>query len=424
MKIEKITLCNLTSIEGEHTIDFTQEPLRSASLFAITGDTGAGKSTLLDAICLALYNKAPRFENAETIAAPDLEQEAPGALRLQARDVRHMLRRGQKEGHAQVVFSTPDGARYAAGWYLRVKRTGNYDRVTRTLRCLAPRKKDFPEQEIDTAITQIIGLDYTQFTRTVMLAQNSFSNFLKARREEKSQLLEKLTGTEIYGRISQTIYQQTAQARQNYEALESELKGIFTNRLRPEELAETEERRRLRQSRLKTMEEQSRLIETQLQWYSDNQLLEQKVRLCEDAQNAAHKAYVALRGEELMLERYDDVLCVQPLYQEIAVHNADIARLKQQEEATAARILEERQHVERTRAALAEQQNRTADAEQQLNLRRRPSTAAMPSTVKYPRPTNSSERPNWNTRKPSSDTTSSSHSSPERKTTTASFRRK
>lgn len=370
MKIEKITLCNLTSIEGEHTIDFTQEPLRSASLFAITGDTGAGKSTLLDAICLALYNKAPRFENAETIAAPDLEQEAPGALRLQARDVRHMLRRGQKEGHAQVVFSTPDGARYAAGWYLRVKRTGNYDRVTRTLRCLAPRKKDFPEQEIDTAITQIIGLDYTQFTRTVMLAQNSFSNFLKARREEKSQLLEKLTGTEIYGRISQTIYQQTAQARQNYEALESELKGIFTNRLRPEELAETEERRRLRQSRLKTMEEQSRLIETQLQWYSDNQLLEQKVRLCEDAQNAAHKAYVALRGEELMLERYDDVLCVQPLYQEIAVHNADIARLKQQEEATAARILEERQHVERTRAALAEQQNRTADAEQQLNLRR------------------------------------------------------
>ena len=60
MKIEKITICNLTSIEGKQVIDFTQEPLRSAGLFAITGDTGAGKSTILDAVCLALYNHAPR----------------------------------------------------------------------------------------------------------------------------------------------------------------------------------------------------------------------------------------------------------------------------------------------------------------------------------------------------------------------------
>ena len=60
MKIEKIILRNLTSIEGEQTIDFTREPLRSAGLFAITGDTGAGKSTILDAVCLALYTPAPR----------------------------------------------------------------------------------------------------------------------------------------------------------------------------------------------------------------------------------------------------------------------------------------------------------------------------------------------------------------------------
>ena len=72
MKIDKITLCNLTSIEGEQTIDFTQEPLRSAGLFAITGDMGSGKSTILDAVCLALYNKAPRFENIERISQDDL----------------------------------------------------------------------------------------------------------------------------------------------------------------------------------------------------------------------------------------------------------------------------------------------------------------------------------------------------------------
>lgn len=74
MKIEKITICNLTSIEGKQVIDFTQEPLRSAGLFAITGDTGAGKSTILDAVCLALYNHAPRFENAERITGDDVKK--------------------------------------------------------------------------------------------------------------------------------------------------------------------------------------------------------------------------------------------------------------------------------------------------------------------------------------------------------------
>ena len=61
MYIRKIIINNITSLKGEHVIDFTREPLRSADLFAITGDTGAGKSTILDCICLALYNRAPRF---------------------------------------------------------------------------------------------------------------------------------------------------------------------------------------------------------------------------------------------------------------------------------------------------------------------------------------------------------------------------
>ena len=68
MKIDKIEICNLASIEGEQSIDFTQEPLKSAGLFAITGNTGTGKSTILDAICLALYNEAPRLANKETLA--------------------------------------------------------------------------------------------------------------------------------------------------------------------------------------------------------------------------------------------------------------------------------------------------------------------------------------------------------------------
>ena len=60
MKIQKIYIKNINSLAGENTIDFTQPPLSTAALFAITGPTGAGKSTVLDAICLALYDQCPR----------------------------------------------------------------------------------------------------------------------------------------------------------------------------------------------------------------------------------------------------------------------------------------------------------------------------------------------------------------------------
>ena len=227
MKIEKITLCNLTSIEGEQTIDFTREPLRSAGLFAITGDTGAGKSTILDAVCLALYDHAPRFDGMEKLSSDSLKRQEDRAQAMQAGDVRAMLRRGCKEGYATVVFATPDGARYEAGWQLRVKRTGTYEKETRTLRQLSPHKETVPEGEIARRITEIIGLDYTQFTRTVMLAQNSFATFLKAKKSEKSALLEKLTGTEIYGLVSQKIYSLTAEATQKADNLQHIIAGIL-----------------------------------------------------------------------------------------------------------------------------------------------------------------------------------------------------
>ena len=370
MKIEKITLCNLTSIEGEHVIDFTKEPLRSASLFAITGDTGAGKSTLLDAVCLALYNHAPRFDNAERVVGIDLKNQECGAAQLQTGDVRQILRRGQKSAFSKVEFSTPDGALYEAGWYMRVKRTGNYDTVTRTLCRLSPKKEKFPEKDIDTHIVNIIGLDYLQFTRTVMLAQNSFSNFLKAKRGEKSALLEKLTGTEIYGEISKTIYQQCDQAKRDYEALENEIKGVFTNRLEPEELAETEERRNLVQATITTTTQQYKIVETQRQWYVDNQQSEENVLRCEKDFNMAHKAYIALRAEELQLERYDDVLCAQPLYKEIMVRKEDINNIKAAENGITHRLEEERRQVEQTRMSLEGFINRSAEAELRLTQRR------------------------------------------------------
>ena len=168
MKIEKITLCNLTSIEGEQTIDFTEEPLRSAGLFAITGDMGAGKSTILDAICLALYNKAPRFDNVERIPTDDIKLATEKAQQVQAGNTASILRRGQKQGGATIVFETQAGERYEAQWSVRVTRGGNYSSPERVLTQLSPDQHKVDKADIQSTIDHAIGLNYEQFRRTVI----------------------------------------------------------------------------------------------------------------------------------------------------------------------------------------------------------------------------------------------------------------
>lgn len=237
-------------------------------------------------------------------------------------DVRGILRRGCREALAAVEFTTTAGERYEAKWTLRLKRTDNYDKVVRSLQRLAPHKETIPEAEIDRRIPEIIGLDYTQFTRTVMLAQNSFANFLRAGRSEKSALLEKLTGTEIYGQISRTIHEQTVEAQQSVEILTSNLQEIMKNHLSDDELAAKKEEYSLASATIKTLTERQQLVQQQLQWFADFDEAISLVARLEEQYAGANKAYMSLRGDELRLERYDSVLDVQPLFQEIKMRRA------------------------------------------------------------------------------------------------------
>ena len=61
MKLLRLEMNNLASLEGENVIDFEGDKLRDAQIFSITGVMGSGKSTILDAISLALYGRTPRY---------------------------------------------------------------------------------------------------------------------------------------------------------------------------------------------------------------------------------------------------------------------------------------------------------------------------------------------------------------------------
>lgn len=206
MKIIAIRLKNLTSIEGSVEIDFTVEPLYSAGIFAISGATGAGKSTLLDALCLALYDKAPRFATSvESINLADV-----GDNQINQSDVRNLLRRGTSDGYAEVDFQGVDEHRYRSRWSVRRTRnkaSGSLQPQVLEVKDLDTEKEfQGTKKELLAQLVDLVGLTYEQFTRTVLLAQNDFATFLKSRGAAKAELLEKLTGTGVYSRISQEIF--------------------------------------------------------------------------------------------------------------------------------------------------------------------------------------------------------------------------
>jgi exonuclease SbcC len=304
MKILAIRLKNLASLAGPFEIDFTAEPLASAGLFAITGPTGAGKSTLLDALCLALFGAVPRLSNAQVSAkAPDADGE------ISTGDPRTLLRRGTGEGYAEVDFVGIDGRRYRARWEAnraREKAGGKLQASRQSLRdidldqLLASQKVEFKTQ-----LESVLGLNFEQFTRAVLLAQSEFSAFLKANDNERSELLEKLTDTALYTRLGRGAFDKTKEAREAHKLLQDQASGVTP--LSPEARAELDERFNQAQQQLKTRQAQLKQLELQHTWLKDLRQLQDEQLSATEQLTSARQHWESLSGERLKLTRLEQL---------------------------------------------------------------------------------------------------------------------
>ncbi|WP_068086045.1 AAA family ATPase [Polycladidibacter stylochi] len=226
MRILAVRGQNLASLAAAFEVNLEAEPLKSAGLFAIVGETGAGKSTLLDALCLALYGRCPRLTaEGSDEKVPDVASEV-----FNEKDARSVLTRGASDGFAQVDFIGVDGKSYRAHWAARRARgkaEGRLQPVERFIErledhvVLANKLRD-----VDSAVETQLGLSYDQFRRTVLLAQGDFDAFLRANDNARAELLEKITGTEVYSEISQRVHLMHQSAQSDVAALQAQCDAV------------------------------------------------------------------------------------------------------------------------------------------------------------------------------------------------------
>ncbi len=191
MRIKKVKFSNINNLKGDHEISFDQAPLSEAGIFAISGPTGSGKSTILDVITLALYNRIPRHGRVSKKAILD-----HGSV----------MTHHTNSATASVEYEVA-GQIFTSAWSVERARTGNLKDYEMTLMDALGSYQDIKKSDVPSANAEIIGLNYDQFVKSIILSQGDFARFLKADKNERGEMLEKLTGTQIYRKISVAAYE-------------------------------------------------------------------------------------------------------------------------------------------------------------------------------------------------------------------------
>ena len=306
MKILSLQLKNLNSLYGEWFIDFTDKTYQNDGLFVLSGPTGAGKSTILDAVCLALYGQTPRL----------------GKITQTNNEV---MSKHTADCYSLLHFETK-GIQYYARFEQRKAKNNPNGKLQDVERSIAKEKPDSiicrKKTEINEEIIRITGMDFPRFTRSILLAQGAFDSFLKARDEEKSMLLEQITGTEIYSEISQTIYQRAKSEKEKKERLI--LLTNNTSLLPPEEIEKLKNRQETHNQELATINQQLSQIRTFILWHNQMQELQEKI----DTAKNRHKNFLeqkkASEEKEIQLIKAEKAEKLYPEYHALNLQEKEI----------------------------------------------------------------------------------------------------
>ena len=312
MKIKKIEFCNINSLAGEWTIDFESPDFANSGMFCISGPTGSGKTSILDAICLGLYGATPR-------------------LKAIVGDSNEVMTYGSKNCYAKVTFECR-GNLYSACWdQHRAARTNKLQKYSWVLlnETTGSTEASFSKQsEIEATMTRIIGLDFDQFTKSMMLAQGEFNKFLKCKENERAAILEKLTGDSIYRKIAVAVHDLYASANKAVEDVENKIGAVTL--LTEEELANLNAKIDEATSQKKSLSENVERLLFICAWFENLHGIESRLKTAQDELGNAEREKAEFEPNREKLERALRAQEVESSYVEFNSVRERLAHMKTQ----------------------------------------------------------------------------------------------
>ena len=378
MKFLQLEILNLASLDkqGGEVINFEEGALGESTIFSIVGPTGSGKSTLLDAICLALYNRAPRYPRKKGDKNQSIEifgaADASESNRLAPTDSRNILTRGKKEGYSKLTFLANNGSIYRAEWHVRFQRV-RYENAKTALYKITRNGEEITEEAADwNELPNIIGLDYDQFLRTVLIAQGSFANFLTAKENERYELLEKLIGCEeTYTNIATEIKKAKDQATDAYNQMAASVEAVKQNLLNDEELTQLKEEIDRLEKAEKELDSQLQAISKDLQWFEENDKQIKQIAIFQSDMKQAADAIKAMQAQILHLQLHDEV---QPAVNQLQEVERQTQSIHEQEE----NILKAEGNIKSQESAISESEKALASLKEAVSKAQEQQEKALP----------------------------------------------
>ena len=340
MKVLELRFKNINSLYGEWIVDFTNPEYISNGIFTLTGPTGAGKSTILDAICLALYGATPRL----------------GKITKSGNEI---MSRQTGECYAEVLFESQAG-HFRCHWEQRRARKradGNLqDQEHQIVDADTGKPIETKKSLVLGVIEEKTGMDFDRFTRSILLAQGGFDTFLKANLEQKSKVLEQITGTEIYSEISRRVHEYQRKEKEKLDLLRAEISGIVI--LEPEQEKEIQEELEARQKEETELSSKCTETEKAITWLNTIDGLRKEIDSFSEEELQLQSDIEAFKPESDKLDKAIKAGELDGLY-------ATLTAIRKQQSEDRANLKVEEENLPELESSAKEQAESLKSAEQQ-----------------------------------------------------------